>query len=102
MRARRTASAALFVTLLLAASGLVQAAPPQDLAGHWEGAIELPGTKLAVNIDFAKHADGAWKGDISIPLQGAKDLPLAGIKVEGRTSLRHLRRSRATRPSRAS
>ncbi len=60
-----------------------EAAPPQDLAGHWEGAIELPGQKLAVDLDFAKQADGTWKGDISIPAQGAKDLPLSGIKAEG-------------------
>ena len=59
------------------------AGPAQDPAGHWEGAIEIPGSKLEVNIDLAKQADGTWKGDISIPAQGAKDLPLGGIKVEG-------------------
>ena len=83
MRALRSASAVLFVALLLTVFSFIQAAPAQDLAGHWEGAIELPGTKLVVDIDFAKQADGTWKGDISIPLQSAKDLPLAGIKAEG-------------------
>jgi CubicO group peptidase (beta-lactamase class C family) len=83
MRALRPASAALFIALMLTVFSFTQAAPAQDLAGHWEGAIELPGTKLAVDIDIAKLADGTWKGDISIPLQNAKDLPLAGIKVEG-------------------
>lgn len=73
----------LFAICLIAVSGPAAAAPPQDLAGHWEGAIDVPGTKLEVNLDFVKQADGAWKGDISIPVQGAKDLPLAGIKVEG-------------------
>jgi CubicO group peptidase (beta-lactamase class C family) len=63
--------------------GRVSAAPPQDLAGHWEGAIDIPGSKLDVDVDLVKQADGAWKGDISIPAQGAKDLPLVGIKVEG-------------------
>jgi CubicO group peptidase (beta-lactamase class C family) len=67
---------------ILASFGLPVAAA-QDLAGHWEGAIELPGTKLAVDLDFVKQADGTLKGDISIPAQGAKDLPLAGIKSEG-------------------
>jgi len=76
----------LFVLLaicLIAVSGPAAAAPPQDLAGHWEGTIDVPGSKLEVNLDFVKQADGTWKGDISIPVQGAKDLPLAGIKVEG-------------------
>lgn len=75
----------LFIFMTLLATGPVPAAvaPAQDLAGHWEGAIELPGTKLAVDLDFAKEADGTWKGDISIPAQGAKDLPLTGVKAEG-------------------
>lgn len=54
-----------------------------SLAGHWEGAIDVPGMKLEVDIDFSQEADGSWKGDISIPLQKAKDLPLANISIEG-------------------
>ena len=73
----------LLVIFLVAVSGPAVAAAPQDLAGHWEGAIDVPGTKLEVNLDFVKQADGAWIGDISIPVQGAKDLPLAGIRAEG-------------------
>lgn len=73
----------LFAVFLFAVSGLAASAPPQDLAGHWEGAIDIPGAKLEVNLDFVKQPDGAWKGDISIPVQGAKDLPLSGIKAEG-------------------
>ena len=73
----------LLVIFLVAVSGPAVAAAPQDLAGHWEGAIDVPGTKLEVNLDFVKQADGAWIGDISIPVQGAKDLPLVGIRAEG-------------------
>jgi len=83
MRKRFDTPLILFVFFAFIAVGLASAAPPQDLAGHWEGAIDLPGSKLEVNVDLVKQADGAWKGDISIPAQGAKDLPLAGIKVEG-------------------
>jgi len=54
-----------------------------SLAGHWEGTIEIPGMKLDVDIDFSQEADGSWKGDISIPLQNAKDLPLENISIEG-------------------
>jgi CubicO group peptidase (beta-lactamase class C family) len=83
MRKRLDIPFIFFVFLAFIASGQAPAAPTQDLAGHWEGTIDVPGSKLEVNLDFVKQADGTWKGDISIPVQGAKDLPLAGIKVEG-------------------
>jgi CubicO group peptidase (beta-lactamase class C family) len=53
------------------------------LAGHWQGAIETPVKPLAIDVDFAALKDGAWKGDISIPAQGTKDLPLAKIERKG-------------------
>jgi CubicO group peptidase (beta-lactamase class C family) len=66
-------AAVLFTVPLVAQDGLT---------GHWEGAVELPGQKLGVNLDFTQEGD-AWKGDISIPLQNAKDLPLVNIELEG-------------------
>ena len=54
-----------------------------SLVGHWEGTIDVPGMKLEVDIDFSQEADGSWKGDISIPMQKAKDLPLTNISIEG-------------------
>jgi CubicO group peptidase (beta-lactamase class C family) len=74
----RRAAFLLALTLALAAAG-ASATPP---AGHWRGAIELPGTQLAVDVDLAVDGD-VWSGDISIPAQGAKDLPLTGITVDG-------------------
>jgi hypothetical protein len=53
----------------------------QKVAGHWEGAIELPGMKLEVLIDFKLSAEKKLEGVISIPIQKAKDLPLADIKL---------------------
>jgi CubicO group peptidase (beta-lactamase class C family) len=83
MRFRHRLLLTVSIVLALSAIPPAFAAPAQDPAGHWEGAIELPGTKLEVGVDLAKQADGTWKGDISIPAQGAKDLPLGAIKVEG-------------------
>jgi CubicO group peptidase (beta-lactamase class C family) len=71
------------ILLLAAASALPLTAAPAELAGHWEGAIALPSMKLEIKVDFAKQADGAWKGDISIPAQNIKDMALADIKTEG-------------------
>ncbi len=83
MRSCPKALTILAFLCVLAASAAASPAAGQDLAGHWEGAIELPGQKLDVDLDFAKRADGTWKGDVSIPLQGAKDLPLTGIMIDG-------------------
>jgi len=69
------------VSLILLVASSVVAAPP-SLEGHWEGTIEVPGTKLQIDTDFSKDGD-AWKGDISIPAQKAKDLPLTDIAVDG-------------------
>ncbi len=79
----------IFVVFSVAAppvfAGLaVAGAEEASIAGHWEGEIELPGTKLGFDIDFSPNADGSWSGDISIPMQNAKDLPLGNITVKGR------------------
>ena len=51
-------------------------------AGHWVGSIQLPGNELEVDVDLRREG-GTWTGDISIPAQGAADLPLTSISVEG-------------------
>ena len=71
-----------FVLLAVVAPVLAQEAGGASPAGHWEGSIEIPGSPLAVDVDLAQ-VDGQWSGDISIPAQNARDLPLAGVSVEG-------------------
>lgn len=66
------------VLLLIALAAWAPAFAQATLEGHWEGAIEIPGSPLAVDVDFATEG-GAWTGDISIPAQGALDLPLADV-----------------------
>ncbi len=70
----------LLMCLLLspAASSGQEAA---DLTGHWEGVIKLPGMELEVQVDFEKK-DDAWTGKISIPMQGANELPLGEVVAE--------------------
>lgn len=67
---------------ILATPALVCAQGAVDPAGAWEGAIELPGSALKVLLDLSRDK-GAWAGKLSIPQQGAKDLAVAGLKVEG-------------------
>src|SRR4030043_902466 len=60
------------------------AAEEPSIVGHWVGEVEVPGTKLGVDIDFTLKADGAGAGDISVPMQNAKDLPLGNITAKGK------------------
>jgi hypothetical protein len=60
----------------------------QDLqtpAGHWEGAIEVPGSPLEINVDLTVDEEGVWTGDISIPAQMAQDVPLINVNVDGKS-----------------
>lgn len=71
------------VLLMLAVAFVARPAPvaaQEGAAAHWEGAIQTPGTALQVTVDLAMQ-DGAWKGAIDIPAQGATDLRLTGIAV---------------------
>ena len=68
--------------LATTAAAVFGAEKAPSLAGHWAGAIELPGSKLEIDCDFSLQADGSWRGDISIPVQNARDLPLTGIVVK--------------------
>lgn len=52
------------------------------IAGHWEGAIELPGSPLVIKVDFEAAVDG-WSGSIDIPAQSAVGLPLVDIELDG-------------------
>jgi len=55
-----------------------------DIAGVWQGAIAIPGAELAIKIKFTSEG-GGYSGDIDIPAQGAKDLPLDSIVFQGAT-----------------
>lgn len=86
----------LLVSLLIAFLSGAAAAPPAatppaalptspaGAEGHWEGAIDVPGSPLPVLVDLSRTgAGGAWTGVIDIPTQGAKQLPLDEVTVAG-------------------
>jgi CubicO group peptidase (beta-lactamase class C family) len=75
------ASVYLFSILCLAVP-FVAAQAGEGVHGTWEGAMQLPSMELAVVVDF-RVVDGTLEGDIDIPAQGAKDLPLGDISFEG-------------------
>lgn len=55
---------------------------PEAFTGNWAGTIAT--IDLEVDVDLV-HEDGAWSGDVSIPAQAAKDLPLKDIALEDGT-----------------
>ncbi|MEM9382202.1 MAG: serine hydrolase [Planctomycetota bacterium] len=69
---------------------LVAVAAPQteadtsgsDVLGHWEGRIHGLALDFDVDLEAADEA-GGLSGDVSIPAQGARDLPLESILLDG-------------------
>ncbi len=73
--------------LLIALAAIATPSKAKDTpspAGHWEGAIELPGTKLGIRVDL-EEKEGAWQGTIDIPVQGLRGFKLGGLRVEDGT-----------------
>lgn len=75
------------LALLVALGGLptVYARQPATPAGHWEGAITLPGTALAVRVDLEGAKEGAWAGTIDIPVQSLRGFKLGDVTVKDAT-----------------
>jgi hypothetical protein len=71
-----------FLTALLLGVSVLSAQPAPSLAGYWEGAIQIPGTEMKIQVTL-EGSGAAWSGRISIPPQGAKDLALGDVKVVG-------------------
>ena len=80
--ALRLVSLGLCLAALLAGTPLA-ATEASEVTGRWYGAITLPGTELAFDVDLAVGEDGALTGDISIPAQGGVDIPLVDLALEG-------------------
>ena len=73
---------ALTASPLLVALFLSLGQPAAGPSGHWEGAIQVPGPELKIEIDLAPRGE-KWEGTIAIPAQGLKGFPLSAITVQG-------------------
>jgi hypothetical protein len=70
--------------LCWSASALAQQAQP-NVAGRWEGNIEIQGVKLGIQVELARKENDNWTGTITIPAQMLKDAPLANVSVKDNT-----------------
>lgn len=71
--------AKVFLFSLLGLVSALAASQQNSIAGHWEGAIKLPSGELKISVDFISASDGKLSATITIPQQGAKDLPLTDV-----------------------
>ena len=71
-----------FAVFLLVVCLPFVAAASDQVSGHWEGEIQLPGTPLEVLVNLEKSPAGEWKGDITIPIQQVKEIPLKGFQIK--------------------
>ncbi len=68
-------------SILLIASALPGLQQPPRAAGHWEGVLKAPEQDVAITIDLGQNDKGEWVGSMSMPAQGAQDIPLSDISV---------------------
>ncbi|MEL7060884.1 MAG: serine hydrolase [Acidobacteriota bacterium] len=72
----------LVVCLIVWFAAAASAEPPalSSFEGRWEGAIAVPTGALEIDLDFEALDDGL-RGDISIPVQGLRDLELTEVEL---------------------
>lgn len=80
---KRTIAASILLTAVHLGAAPVAAQTAAGPAGHWEGAIHVPGQELAIAVDLFANQDQTWDGAISIPAQNVKAMPLAEVTVNG-------------------
>ncbi|MEJ6023201.1 hypothetical protein [Ramlibacter sp. PS4R-6] len=71
-------------TLLLAPFLFALSASAADLAGRWEGVIQVPGAPQRIVVDLAAGPAG-WTGSAILPGRGVKGAPLRSLQVTGTT-----------------
>jgi len=66
---------------LLFASALV-CRGSESAAGHWEGAVQIPGLEVPLLLDLAPDSAGKWTGSAILPGFGIKGVWLADLAVK--------------------
>lgn len=54
-----------------------------DLAGRWQGTVQIPGLPVHATIDLDRDKTGAWIGSIVIPELAVKNVELSAITQSG-------------------
>lgn len=59
---------------------------PDDLTGHWKGALDVKGMKLHLALHVAKLPDGKLAGALDSLDQGANDIPANAVRFTAPTA----------------
>ena len=88
MKSRTLASLARWMaTALVLFAAYAHAQPPVQIAGIWQGTLELPtGARLRLVVNVREDA-GALTGTLNSVDQGGRDLPIDSIQFENRRLL---------------
>ena len=72
-------------TFLLPTPAEPQGAAPasQDIAGEWNGALDVQGQKLRLVVHLKKNADGKLTGTLDSLDQGANNIPISAVEYAG-------------------
>ncbi len=87
MKKRSLINVSLFLFLsiaLLSSHSFIYAEDAKPFLGTWNGAISVMGMEIEITVKFALDETEAITGTIDIPMQGATDLNLGDIKIEGK------------------
>jgi uncharacterized protein len=55
----------------------------QDIAGNWEGALEVQGTELPLVFHINKDSTGKYSATFDSPLQNAFNMPCSDVILKG-------------------
>ena len=72
-----------FVAVLISLAASLPCLAADDMSGRWQGHAQVPGRPLALTVDLARNAAGAWVGSIIVPELNIKGAPLTDISDEG-------------------
>jgi hypothetical protein len=71
-----------FAIVLLCLAASLPCFAADDISGRWRGEAQVPGRPLALTVDLAKNASGAWIGSLIVPELNVKGVPLTNISAE--------------------
>ena len=73
----------LIVSLMAVVAGTSVAAQEEEIAGHWQGVLTVPGGELRVIFHITADDDGDLGATLDSPDQGAIGIPVSDVSFSG-------------------
>jgi hypothetical protein len=70
------------LSLLIASLAMAAVCDAQEIAGRWEGIVDVPGGELTLIIDLGQGNGGVWSGSVTSPDLNLKGIAAANLRVE--------------------